>query len=514
MRLRVFGKALTSGVCAVLVLGGAVAVIATPASAVTSACDPDDQRVRGDLDGDQSPDAIVGMPWYSDAAGAVDVRYTAHPSVLLTDIGLGAGTGEGDNFGSAIAVGDLDGDGCSDLVIGASAEGQSAATDGAGGNEGQVHIVFGSPTGVDPSTAITLPHDSANLNRFGISLALVGSTNGTATTHDLYVGAPGTTINGHDDAGEVFRYTITPATTGRIKATLREVRSQDSPGVPGTSETADGFGTVLAASDDGRGVWVGAPNEDIGKARDAGAVWFLRVNAAGAAITSQSWSQDTASVPGVAEAEDHFGTAITSRGDVAVVGVPDENDGTRADAGMVQVFKQNASTRAYAVSKAITQDTTGIPGVVEAGDRFGAAVAAGAWLLCQEAVDVAIGAPGEDIGSHQDAGSITLDSLTDNSCPAKAIHQGSGLAGAAETDDQVGTVLGLTRGATDLEEDYSDRLLIGVPYEDLGAVPNAGMVQPSRFGITSDHVYSTVLKFSKGYLNSQFYGLVLSSPSD
>ena len=123
-------------------------------------------------------------------------------------------------------------------------------------------------------------------------------------------------------------------------------------------------------------------------------------------------------------------------------------------------------------------------------------------------------APAQD-GSRGDAGAITLfESSGTGGCPARALRQGSGLAGAAEAGDEVGSVLGLTRGRTDLEEDTADRLLIGVPKEDIGAKTEAGMVQPARGGITADGTLQSSLKFSQGYLNTNYYGMVLASGSD
>jgi hypothetical protein len=513
MRTRAIGRAVICGLSAVLVLGGVVGA-AGPAAA--AACDPENLNTRADIDGDGAADVAVGMPWYQDGSGAVDIRGTGSPSVLLRSGALGAGTGEGDGFGAEIAVADLDQDGCADLVIGAPAEGQSDASDGAGNNEGQVHLVFGRAGGVDTSASIVLPHNSSNLDHFGSALALVARHDAVLgkSVHDLYVGAPRATVNGRELAGEVFRYTIVPDPAGRVVATLREVRSQDSTGVPGSSEAGDGFGTVLAGTDRG-GVLVGAPDENVGSVRDAGAVWFLRVNSAGAPMTSQMWSQNSPGVPGDAEKDDHFGSALGSRGSVAVVGVPDEDSGSKANSGLIQTFKPKSGTGQFAVGKAITQNTAGIPGSLEAGDRFGAAVAVGVALLCQESDDVAVGAPGEDIGTRKNVGVISLIALSgEGGCPAKALRQGSGLAGAAEAGDEVGSVLGLTRREIDLEEDYSDRLLIGVPSEDIGAVANAGMVQPARGGIVADGVTDTVLKFSKGYLLTDHYGMVLSSASN
>jgi hypothetical protein len=515
MRTTVFRRVLTGGLCAALALGGVVVGVAAPASA--AACDPENLNTRADVDGDGSADALVGMPWYQEGSGAVDIRNTGSPTVLLRAGDLGAGTGEGDGFGAAVAVGDLDGDGCADLVVGAPAEGQSAGSDGAGGVEGQVHLVFGKAGGVDTTGSIILPHDSSglNLDHFGATLALVTRNDTTAgTVHDLYVGAPRATVAGHELAGEVFRYTIAPSTTGRVVATLRERLTQNSPGVPGSAEKGDGFGSVLAAVDYG-GVLVGAPDENVGSVRDAGSVWYLRVNAAGTQISSQSWSQNSPGVAGSAETDDRFGAALGSRGLDAVVGVPDENSGSKADTGMIQTFSRKSVPGTFVPSKAITQNTAGIPGTMEAGDRFGAAVAVGVALVCQESTDVAIGAPGEDVGTRKDAGVIALVPLTSFSgCSAKALRQGSGLAGAAEAGDEVGSVLGLTRARTDLEEDYADRLLVGVPREDIGASADAGMVQPARGGITVNGELRASLTFSKGYLLTNYYGMELASASN
>ena len=84
----------------------------------------------------------------------------------------------------------------------------------------------------------------------------------------------------------------------------------------------------------------------------------------------------------------------------------------------------------------------------------------------------------------------------------------------AETGDEVGGVLSHTRDRIDEEENYTDRLLIGVPKEDIGAGAEAGMVQPARGGIVADGVVHTSLTFSRGYLLTHYYGTVLASASD
>ncbi|MFI7587303.1 FG-GAP-like repeat-containing protein [Spongisporangium articulatum] len=491
----------------VLTVGGLIAV-AGPATA--AGCDSEVQT-RGDLDGDGTTDVVVGMPSQNDQAGVIDVRYTGRPSQVITAGQLGGFGGEGTYFGSAVAVGDLDGDGCGDLVVGALREGDTGS-----GYPGAVHIVFGSPDGLVIGSAITLPYTKStgtSFDDFGSALALTKRA-GTDDVHDLYVGAPGRTVGGHASAGGVVHYTITPSgTASRVTVGSPSVATQDSPGVPGAAEANDRFGEELTADFYRAGVFAGASLEDVGSAKDAGAIWWLGLAADGAWGTSATYSQNTAKVPGTAEAGDHFGAALSIRGAYLAVGVPDENDGSKKDSGMVQLFRQTTAGTLSPFKTAFTQDSPGVPGAVEAGDRFGAAVAMGSAIFCQESVDVAVGAPGEDVGSKADAGTVTLYSLV-NVCPAKALRQGSGLNGATEAGDAVGGVLTISRGRTDLDEDYSDRLLVGVPLEDIGAVTDAGMVESTNPSIRVNGASLTNLQFSGGFINTRRYGQVLASSSD
>jgi hypothetical protein len=57
---------------------------------------------------------------------------------------------------------------------------------------------------------------------------------------------------------------------------------------------------------------VGVPGEDLGSATDAGAVSVLYGSAGGLASNGQVLTQDTAGVPGVSEDGDRFGTALVA----------------------------------------------------------------------------------------------------------------------------------------------------------------------------------------------------------
>ncbi|MFD5073273.1 FG-GAP repeat protein [Streptomyces sp. NPDC058371] len=112
--------------------------------------------------------------------------------------------------------------------------------------------------------------------------------------------------------------------------------NQDTAGVPGVAEDGDRFGAALAVADvnrDGRDDLIaGAPGEAIGSKAGAGAAWLLHGRAQGlldanGAAESVSWNQDTSGVPGVAEAGDTFGAAVATA-DYNANGVPDATVGS------------------------------------------------------------------------------------------------------------------------------------------------------------------------------------------
>ncbi|MET7638748.1 FG-GAP-like repeat-containing protein [Streptomyces sp. NPDC005438] len=88
--------------------------------------------------------------------------------------------------------------------------------------------------------------------------------------------------------------------------------TQATPGVPGANEEGDVFGATLSAGDvdgDGRDdLAVGVPGEAIGTLKHAGSTVLLKGSADGLTGTgAQAFSQDSPGVPGVAEAGDKFG---------------------------------------------------------------------------------------------------------------------------------------------------------------------------------------------------------------
>lgn len=451
--------------------------------------------------------AAVGVPlsvrFSASQAGAVDVYLDDGTHQVLDELRLGLVTqdeGPQSFFGASVAVTDLDGDGYSDLVVGS--PGPPIGEDNTA--TGRIDLVYGTAIGLGTDRAVTLRSPGSAGDRFGSSV-VVTNRNVDGGPRDLWVAAPGTTVGTAADAGAVYHYVI--RSDGRFGAP--EKITQDSPGIGGTAEPDDRFGEVLAPSVSG--VLVGEPHEDIGTAKDAGAMQVLRLGPAGSATAdtvadSQDWNQASRGVPGNPEAGDHFGASIA--GITPWVGVPGEDLGSKKDAGLVQKFTLADPTVVTDLvpSAAIDQDSPGVPGVAEAGDGFGASLAID--VACFEEESVAIGSPGEDVGSVRDAGSVTvLDSGDDAStCPASVLRQGNGVPGKPETGDRLGAALGAAAAdplPADPENVAQNTVLIGVPGEDIGR---------TRLGRDVGRVYfrGTGYGFPGGDQDKHAYGSVIS----
>ena len=320
--------------------------------------------VVGDMDGDGFADYAIGAP--SDAAGGPAAGrvfvYRGGPAHAGEAAALVLTGDPGDVLGySLAAAGDLDGDGYSDLLIGAPA-GTSANRQ----LPGRVLVIHGGPV-FGARTPVSVAGPAAGW-RFGASLAALGHYQGAS---DLAIGAP----QANADAGLVAIFHGDPTASSVPFAVLHG------------RQAGDEFGTSVAGAGHTRGtafadLLVGAPfNSDAmvwaGKA-------YLYLGGAPA---------DTTPVRGYAggHAGDFLGQAVAGVGDLDgdgrddfLAGAPGADVGALTDAGRVYVFRGAATPPA---ASGLTWSGR------HAYDEFGIAIAGIGDVNGDGRPDVGIGAP-------------------------------------------------------------------------------------------------------------------------
>ncbi|TDB90962.1 FG-GAP repeat protein [Actinomadura sp. 7K534] len=369
----------------------------------------------------------------------------------------------------------------------AAAVGDPAATVDGKTGAGAVHVRCGDRWLTLTQGAAGIGDEPEAGDAFGAAVA-VADVNGNGAK-DLIVGAPG------ENAGGGLAHVVFDP--GRDARPAPLTLGQGAGGAGDRTEAGDGFGTAVSGM---RGtVLVGAPGEDLGDGEsktDAGLVHVLAVyNGEVEGVTLLH--QDVQDFAGTVEAGDRFGASLAA-GDfdkpTAVIGVPGEDVGTEKDAGMVHIVED---PQAAIESAGIGQDSAGISGASEAGDRFGASVSA-AWHPALP-VRVAVGVPGEDIGDASDAGMVTVLGYDGRQVSeVLAVHQGvAGVPGANESGDGFGT--GVAAGVVESASAPPEvSVAIGSPGEDVGGLADAGRVHGVQVG-SAPRVDGTVSQGTDGF---------------
>jgi hypothetical protein len=357
-----------------------------------------------------------------------------------------------------------------------------------GHNAGAVNVLYGQGSSGLAAANNQLWHQDVNGvtgeaaagDNLGWALA-VGDFDGD-TFPDLAVGVPHKRVNNHYNAGEVH---ILYGSSSRLTATDNQVWQQGNAGLVDAAEDADEFGSALAAGDfngDGRDdLAVGIPYEDVGTLNSAGAVQILYGSAGGLTATgNQFWHQNSTDVEGTAEESDHFGYALAAgdfngdgRDDLAV-GVPDEDVGTINNTGVVNVLYGSGSGLTAAGDQMWAQGSGGLVNAAEENDTFGKALAAGDFNG-DGRDDLAVGVPGEDVGTTNYAGAVHVVYGSANGLAATNNYlwyqNVSGMEDTSEANDLFGWAL----AAGNFNGDSRDDLAVGVPGEAIGNI-SAGAV--------------------------------------
>ncbi|MGX2996131.1 FG-GAP and VCBS repeat-containing protein [Streptomyces sp. JNUCC 64] len=239
-------------------------------------------------------------------------RYTVTPAIH-----------EGQDAGvKNLHSGDANGDGYEDLIVNG-----FATSNGHNAN----YWLPGSSSGARTSGAQKLPP--------GI-ITDVGDTDGDKID-DVVLGI--FWDSGPEGSARGGRVLIAKGTASGPAYGERQGFTQNTNGVPGTSEKGDAFGLELDLGDvngDKRlDLVIGAPDEDLPGGKNQGSVTVLYGAADGSGITTRGarlLSQNTAGVPNRDETGDGFGADVhvddlnaDGRGDV-LVGAPGEDDGNGA----------------------------------------------------------------------------------------------------------------------------------------------------------------------------------------
>ena len=356
-----------------------------------------------DLNGDGTSDIIVGAP-YDDAAGsdtgAIHVLFMNSNGTVSDTIEINNNTVNGpvlnsnDLFGYSITnIGDLNGDGTSDIIVGAPYDDAAAGIDA-----GAIHVMFMNSNGAVSST-IEINNNTVNgpvLHRddlFGHSVTNIGDLNDDGIP-DIAVGAIS------DDAGGIDKgaiHVLFMNSDGTVSSTI-EINGDTANGPVLNSNDLFGYSVTNIGdlNDDGiPDIAVGAISDDAGGI-SKGTIHIMFMNSDGTVSSTIEINGDTANGP-VLNNFDLFGYSVTNIGDWNNDGTLDIAVGATKDntAGTIHVILLN---RNGTVSNTIEiNNNTAYGPNLSDGDLFGSSVANIGDLDGNNVMDIAVGAQRADI---------------------------------------------------------------------------------------------------------------------
>ncbi|MER5481471.1 FG-GAP and VCBS repeat-containing protein [Streptomyces sp. NPDC002734] len=446
--------AISTAVAAALIGSLGVPVLAGTASAEAAA-----PTVREDFDGDGYQDVAVsaagakvgGHP----LAGYVTISYgSAHgidptrtTTISQDTAGVPGASGENKVFGYALEARDLDGDGLTDLAVATRDYQEDTNVSGA------VVVLWGRTTGVSGQGAVRIAAPANS--EVGEDLA-VGDFD-----HD-----------GHADLfmrhGDEYDYhDVLYGPIGRDGVPAREQQLL-------VYSTDNNINSTAVGDFNGDGIEDLATFYVYENHAEGGKLWLGSADGLSTVPSRLSSASSTAVADFDRDGYADLATRVFPNG---------ITENLEDDPGTVKIFYGSASGPSSTRTRTITQNTSGVPGVSEKGDEFGGRLSAGD-VNADGYPDLAVGVPGEAIGSKARAGAVVVlkggkGGLTGTG--AQAFHQDTtSVPGVAESGDVFGGSVRLL----DVTGDGKADLVAGAPGENLGTVVNGGAVWQLR-GATS-----------------------------
>jgi hypothetical protein len=329
----------------------------------------------GDQDGDGLPELLIGAFSATSGAGAVYVAAADGTGTLNSAMGKRTGIAASDAAGFAVSGADIDGDGTDDLIVGA------YGTDGGGTSSGGAYVVFGPVSG-------TTSLSSANATLIGETASdFAGWSVGAADTdgdglYEAMIGATGQDAGG-TTSGAVY---LVEDPSGSLDLSLADAKLIGESASDYAGYSVAGLGDV-----DGDGlddIAVGGPSSGTG----AGMAWVL----AGPVSGTIDLSAADATLTGVAGG-DSTGADVARGGDVDGDGVGDLlvgaalSDGTGTEAGAAYLVLGPPSDSSLSAAEATFTGAL-------AQDRAGSSLAGGGDADGDGFGDLLFGSPYEDTG--------------------------------------------------------------------------------------------------------------------
>jgi len=455
----------------------------------------------GDLNNDGVEDLAVGAPaddTSGNARGAVYIHYMNTDGTIDSTVKIDDTTTNGPvladttQFGAGVAsLGDFDGDGVADLVVGARGD------DTGGSDRGAIHILSMNTDGtVDATVKIasgtTNGPTLGDTSQYGVSVASLGDLNNDGSI-DLLVGAP-FDDTGSTDRGAIHVHFMNSIPRGAMEpASTVEINDSTTNG-PILADDDRYGGYIAPIGDLNRDgvddLAVGTFTADVGGS-NRGAVHISFMNVDGSVDSTVEINDSTTNGPVLANG-DFYGDSVAAIGDLnrdgvvdlAVGAVYDDAGGT--DRGAVHIHFMNMDGSIDSTVE-INSTTTNGPTLV-LNDDYGISVAGIGDLNRDGIPDIAVGADSTDVGG-EDRGSVFIHYLNTNGSVQSTVELNDSTSNGATLADFDYYGNGLAN-IGDLNLDGVQDIAVGASLSDDGGTDKGAMF--IHFMNTDGSIDSTV----------------------